>query len=353
MPNRIPISDDGWRFLVALLKAAGYADSNDGWDMRGRMTLKREFHRLEFPEVAPNEKQLTNVALRMDRLCPHHSKHAATERTIEFLAKLEGLNDPEVHKSHGSLFRGVLDKNEKISLRLLLLKLAASVEDGTEPEVDEHHSVLNDQQLAQPSWTGSLQLEVFVASLGGKDRIGFQPVEEAPSVHFGQSILIKAKLSEPAYTYVFWIGPSGEVQPVFPWTLDEWDQPFDEREAPLSNLELPLRDATGKFDNWTLESVAGLETLVAFARRRCLTPSERNSVKADFGQLAPVRRLEIIPGVHIHTFHRNNAGTRIKIKDGKIQDVALARHLEIEKRLALWCEAATCFSFVNVGKRAK
>lgn len=347
MAKRIRITDDGWRFLVAVLKAAGYGATSDGWKFEPWNSLAQEMYQLENPAGNPNGTALASIKRRIQRLCPSDDPSAA-EPTIETIAKLDGLNLRAVHEANEPLFKSIVDpKSHRISARLLLLRVTTSNAGETKPE-DEFS--LKDEAPLASSWKGSPQVAVLVSPFAGNSLIGFEPVENAVQVRAGQAIRIKVKLGAPAYLYVFWIRPNGEVQPACPWTSGEWEKFSEENEVPLMSLELPKRDKNGDVEDWTLEESAGLETLVALTRKRPLSPNERLSLKENFQQLSSIARLPIFPGVHVHVFRGKGAGARIKIAKRKTKDAATTRHTEIEERLIAWCDFASCLSFVNPGK---
>jgi hypothetical protein len=66
------------------------------------------------------------------------------------------------------------------------------------------------------------------------DRPGVLPLKA------GDRFRIEARLSRPAYVYLFWVGSDAKVAPIYPWKPGHWDtRPAEERK--LAQLGLPAK----------------------------------------------------------------------------------------------------------------
>jgi hypothetical protein len=90
----------------------------------------------------------------------------------------------------------------------------------------------------------------------------------AMPVRTGDRFYIEAEAETAAYLYLFWIHPSGDVEPVYPWEPGKWGS-RPRSETPVSRLRLP---AEGGFE--VDDDARGLETLVLLARPRPLAASD-------------------------------------------------------------------------------
>jgi class 3 adenylate cyclase len=77
----------------------------------------------------------------------------------------------------------------------------------------------------------------------------------------GDRVRLEVRLSRPAFLYLVWIAPSGEVIPVYPWRGGRWDTP--ENPEPVSQLNYPSKDSTGVPMK---PNVEGREVFLALAR---------------------------------------------------------------------------------------
>jgi hypothetical protein len=83
---------------------------------------------------------------------------------------------------------------------------------------------------------------------------------------------IEAKLTRPAYLYVFWLGADGKVAPIYPWTQGRWDRPA--QEVKTGRLDLPPKADQA----WEIPAGdPGLETVVLLAREDSPLPRDRDS----------------------------------------------------------------------------
>jgi hypothetical protein len=84
----------------------------------------------------------------------------------------------------------------------------------------------------------------------------------------GDRFRIEARLSRPAYLYLFWLGSDAKVAPIYPWKSGRWDA-RPEREAKIDRLELPA-DAD---KSWEIPTGSpGMETLLLLVREASPLP---------------------------------------------------------------------------------
>jgi serine/threonine protein kinase len=89
----------------------------------------------------------------------------------------------------------------------------------------------------------------------------------AMPLRYGDQIRVDVRINRPAYLYLFWITPEGDVTPIYPWTpatpwkAEYWNlRPKDER--PIDVLSLPTEQGKG----WPIDSGQGFETILLLAR---------------------------------------------------------------------------------------
>jgi hypothetical protein len=92
--------------------------------------------------------------------------------------------------------------------------------------------------------------------------------ERLMPVRTGDHFYIEAEMEPAAYLYLFWVHPSCEVEPVYPWEPGKWGS-RPQTEMPRSRLRLPEERGFVVDDD-----ARGLETLVLLARPRPLTASD-------------------------------------------------------------------------------
>ena len=84
----------------------------------------------------------------------------------------------------------------------------------------------------------------------------------------GDRFRIEARLSRPAYLYLFWLGSDAKVSSIYPWKPGRWDA-RPEREAKIDRLELPAE--TDKA--WEIPTGSpGVETLLLLVREASPLP---------------------------------------------------------------------------------
>jgi hypothetical protein len=78
----------------------------------------------------------------------------------------------------------------------------------------------------------------------------------------GDRFHIEARLSRPAYLYLFWIGSDAKVSPIYPWKPGHWDV-RPEREEKIARLDLPEKADKA----WEIPTGRpGIETLLLLVR---------------------------------------------------------------------------------------
>jgi hypothetical protein len=84
----------------------------------------------------------------------------------------------------------------------------------------------------------------------------------------GDRFHIEARLSRPAYLYLFWIGSDAKVSPIYPWKPGHWDA-RPEREEKIARLELPEKAD----EAWEIPTGSpGIETLLLLVRKESPLP---------------------------------------------------------------------------------
>jgi len=92
---------------------------------------------------------------------------------------------------------------------------------------------------------------------------------DALPVKSGGAMLIDVELDEPAFIYLIWINPKGEILPLYPWN-NETLEITDIKQPP------PVRRATKRIfspllgRSWTFGDRNGAETVILLARRSAL-----------------------------------------------------------------------------------
>jgi class 3 adenylate cyclase len=80
-------------------------------------------------------------------------------------------------------------------------------------------------------------------------------------LHSGDRVRLEVQLNRPAFLYLLWIAPSGEIVPVYPWQNGNWAS--IENQEPVSQLIYPSKDSTG----FPMKpNVEGREIFLALAR---------------------------------------------------------------------------------------
>jgi hypothetical protein len=75
-------------------------------------------------------------------------------------------------------------------------------------------------------------------------------------------VSVEVQLNRPAYLYVVWIDPSGQVSPVYPWRPGRWEERPGEEEA-VARIRRPA--AEDRY--WSMKKGRpGMETLLLLAR---------------------------------------------------------------------------------------
>ena len=88
------------------------------------------------------------------------------------------------------------------------------------------------------------------------DQPGALPIKAGDPFH------IEARLSRPAYLYLFWIGSDARVSPMYPWKPGHWDA-RPEREEKRDRLDLPAQADQA----WTVPAGSpGIDVLLLLAR---------------------------------------------------------------------------------------
>jgi hypothetical protein len=94
------------------------------------------------------------------------------------------------------------------------------------------------------------------------DRPGTLPLKA------GDRFWIEARLSRPAYLYLFWVGSDAKVSPIYPWRPGHWDERPAE-EPKRNRLELPVQADQA----WLIPAgKPGIETLLLLVREESPLP---------------------------------------------------------------------------------
>jgi Domain of unknown function (DUF4384) len=105
----------------------------------------------------------------------------------------------------------------------------------------------------------------------------------------GDRFRIEARLSRPAYLYLFWIGSDAKVAPIYPWKRGQWNErPADEQRN--DRLDLPPKAD----DAWEIPAgKPGIETLLLLVREEILLPrkDEESLTKLLAGARIPMEPL--------------------------------------------------------------
>jgi Domain of unknown function (DUF4384) len=84
----------------------------------------------------------------------------------------------------------------------------------------------------------------------------------------GDRFRVEARLSRPAYLYLFWVGSDAKVSPIYPWKPGHWDA-RPEREAKIDRLNLPSKADQA----WEIPTGSpGNETLLLLVREKSPLP---------------------------------------------------------------------------------
>jgi hypothetical protein len=97
----------------------------------------------------------------------------------------------------------------------------------------------------------------------------------------GDQFCVEAELNRPAYVYVLWVHPDGQVYPVYPWRPGHWEErPAPEK--PVAKVRRP--EALDEFYELPADT-PGMVTLVLLARETPLPPEV--DLRAELGDLRP------------------------------------------------------------------
>jgi serine/threonine protein kinase len=89
----------------------------------------------------------------------------------------------------------------------------------------------------------------------------------------GDEVRVEARVSRPAFLYLFWIGSDGKAAPLYPWKDRDWTRRPDHEDM-VEGIELPEVIT----DTWELPpSALGLETLVLLAREDSPLPRDADT----------------------------------------------------------------------------
>jgi hypothetical protein len=80
-------------------------------------------------------------------------------------------------------------------------------------------------------------------------------------LHPGDRVRLEVRLDKPAFIYLLWIAPSGDVIPVYPWKSGDWE--VIREHLPASRLLYPSENSDGVPMK---ENVEGREVFLALAR---------------------------------------------------------------------------------------
>ena len=143
-------------------------------------------------------------------------------------------------------------------------------------------------------------LEVFVNSPTDPLRqVVSLYVPRAIPVVDGDGVRVEAKLSQPAYAYLFWVDTEGEAIPLYPWRDFDWaNRPS---EQPVSEFSWPAETLTFH----PLEGSAGTETICLVTRDQ---PLPKN-----------VDLAKVLGGLPAQSAM---SGTLVELINGKLSDVS-------------------------------
>jgi class 3 adenylate cyclase len=125
---------------------------------------------------------------------------------------------------------------------------------GTRPS----HVNGNGPTVAEPL-RGSADIRVFNRQVAERNDRSISYAGLLPLRH-GDQVRLEVSLNQPAFIYLIWIAPSGEIFPVFPWKQGNWT---DLEERPLTRIIYPDEDSEAIPMK---ENVEGREVFLALAR---------------------------------------------------------------------------------------
>ena len=201
----------------------------------------------------------------------------------------------------------------------------------------------------------TLAAEVLVAPAGSTDRTSFHSISSAGMlpVHPGQRALLHIKPSRPAYLYVLWVTPAGQMQPLFPWVAEDPRKIASVENILRPELLLPPHDS------WKIEDVPGLETLVALARGKPLDEQTLREIARNAPRKLPA--VDFAASVSVDddmvalAEHVRGPSLRLGVKkEDRLPvldpvDQVRVRHASIAGNLRDYLEAGVCMSFRNAG----
>jgi hypothetical protein len=169
----------------------------------------------------------------------------------------------------------------------------------------------------------SSELLVRVWSVGGGSKRGWR-VDEPGTLPVlpGEQVHLEARLSRPAYAYLFWLDGKGQAVSLYPWR----DRAFHSRpstEVATTSLHSPAELDLG----WPMEGPGGLETALLLVRETPLPPGTNLADLIGQVPAAPLRDLREVdllgfdPGqpIRVRTFpqgeHRSLGGTAKRVDD--------------------------------------
>jgi hypothetical protein len=111
-------------------------------------------------------------------------------------------------------------------------------------------------------YEGYVDLIVWTKAGGAPRRMRLSDDGALP-LHVGDQVRIEAKVTPPAYLYLFWIDTEGKVAPVYPWDPKKGWGSRPPQELLRDRLVLPENETKGYAINGDLE---GMESLLLLAR---------------------------------------------------------------------------------------
>ncbi len=167
----------------------------------------------------------------------------------------------------------------------------------------------------------------------------------------GDQIRLEVKLNRPAYAYVVWIDSQGEVSPVYPWKLGNWND-LPESEKPTDHISLPEAKGVG----WPMEGKPGMETLVMFVRETPLPRDNDHDLNLALSGL-PVQSPEFNPNARLWfvdgqvlTKEEDLDRAPTFAKTEKINDPLLQTQQIIHEKLSPHFDRIQAVSFANAGQ---
>jgi hypothetical protein len=162
----------------------------------------------------------------------------------------------------------------------------------------------------------------------------------------GDSFCIEAELNRPAYLYVLWIDPDGEVGPVYPWRPGHWEA-RPTQEQPVRRLRRP--QALNKYYEIP-KGTPGMETLVLLARATPLSPEV--DLRAELGRLPRQtgRDLRAMVWFEDGAVVRDEPGRMPRFDEKDQDDPVLATQERIRARLGRHFTYTRAVSFANQGR---